>query len=114
MVHGIGKTFWHFLLVMLYMTFRENQEMKSEASLAVSNHFWGIEILPAGHSARVHSSIASSSMQAAAAAGAASAASWSTGLEKRATVAALAGRSAGRTPATGDAIRVRAIRGVPE
>ena len=24
------------------MTFRENQEMKSEASLAVSNHFWGI------------------------------------------------------------------------
>ena len=35
MVHGMGKAFWHFLLVMLYMTLRKNQVKKHAPSFAV-------------------------------------------------------------------------------
>ena len=35
MVHGMGKAFWHFLLVMLYMTLRKNHEKKHRPNFAV-------------------------------------------------------------------------------
>merc|ERR1719174_47288 len=62
-VHGIGNAFWHFLLVMLYMTLRANQAKKRKPRDARSTSDWGTASLPAGHSARTHSSTASSSMQ---------------------------------------------------
>merc|ERR1719443_2617021 len=65
-VHGMGKAFWHRLFVMLYITLRKNQEKKRKPSLAVSTHDCGTVMLPAGHDARVHSSIASSSMHSSA------------------------------------------------
>ena len=37
-VHGMGKAFWHFLLVMLYMTLRKNQVKKQAPSWAVFTH----------------------------------------------------------------------------
>merc|ERR1719454_1307997 len=65
-VHGMGKAFWHFLLVMLYMTLRKNQVNMRAPSFAVLTYDIGTASLPAGHSASVHSSTASSSMQVAA------------------------------------------------
>merc|ERR1719487_1303853 len=61
-VHGIGKAFWHFLLVMLYITLRKNHSVISEPTLAVSTQLAGTEIEPASHLASTHSSTASSSM----------------------------------------------------
>mmetsp|Transcript_47672 Transcript_47672/g.125956 ORF Transcript_47672/g.125956 Transcript_47672/m.125956 type:complete len:218 (-) Transcript_47672:16-669(-) len=99
MVHGIGKAFWHFLLVMLYMTLRKNHVKKRKPSWAVSTTLRDAESLPAGHEMRVHSSMASSSMHGASATGVASAAAASSmtkGAMRRA--AASCGRA---TPATG-------------
>ena len=38
MVQGMGKAFWHFLLVMLYMTLRKNHAKKHPPSWAVFTH----------------------------------------------------------------------------
>ena len=51
MVQGIGKAFWHFLLVMLYMTLRKNHVKKHKPSLSVLTSDMGTLIWPAGHSA---------------------------------------------------------------
>ena len=60
-VHGIGKAFWHFLFVMLYMTLRKNHAKKQTPRRAVRAHDMGTLISPASHFTSVHSSMASSS-----------------------------------------------------
>merc|ERR1719454_2188139 len=108
-VHGIGKAFWHFLLVMLYITFRKNHELMSTPSFNVSTSFWGNVSLPAGHSAMTHSSMASSSMHVGSASGttaasSVAASSMCTNLARICCCAGRASRGAVRTAATGIAV----------